>query len=122
MQKESKELKSLKKVLDRQKKDVLYVSNWDELTWEAPKGWEEFTDSRSYSIKVPPYTHHHIFPIAITTESLFIVCPYCKKIHSHGSVALGGHRTSHCTVWGPDTGYFIDIPKELYEKEEDKST
>lgn len=37
---------------------------------------------------------YHIYPIANVCGCIYIICPLCGEIHTHGS--SGGYRVPHC--------------------------
>lgn len=41
-------------------------------------------------------------PISKINRHYYIVCPYCSKIHTHGSQGGGGERGPHCTNSQPN--------------------
>lgn len=50
-----------------------------------------YRDKRSYEKDGMWYVH----PVGESvTNSIYIVCPYCGELHSHGKAS--GHRVSHC--------------------------
>ncbi|AGK95181.1 hypothetical protein [Clostridium pasteurianum] len=53
---------------------------------------------------------NHIYPLAITGKSVYIVCCYCGRIHSH-SCARGkyeGFVAPHCLDNSKHSGYYIE--------------
>lgn len=52
-----------------------------------------------------------VYPIGFDESHVFIVCPNCGEIHSHGrgkkpDYQYGGHRAPHCTE-NQNNGYVI---------------
>jgi len=50
-----------------------------------------------------------VFPLGFSESQVYIVCPYCGEIHSHGrgekpAYHYEGHRVSHCV---DNNGYVI---------------
>lgn len=59
------------------------------------KEGKEYTDNRTTLIDNVP----HLYPAWIGEHSLRVVCPYCKKLHTHGlcdDKQYQGHRVSDC--------------------------
>jgi hypothetical protein len=52
---------------------------------------------------------YYVYPIALTDVHVFIICPYCHKIHFHGNPGgnYAGHRVSHCIDGNINNGYVI---------------
>jgi hypothetical protein len=50
-----------------------------------------------------------VVPFYVSASGVFIVCPYCGEIHTHGNSADGytGHRTAHCMSADSAAGYII---------------
>lgn len=97
----------------------VYVSEDDyiEITKHETKqgGWI-MKDSRMF---IDNKGFPHVKPIGLISNSVYIVCPYCKTIHHHGRGGIDkgenshvGHRGSHCyadNISGiKDYGYYID--------------
>lgn len=62
-------------------------------------------DFRSYQKEGMWYVH----PIGFNEYSVYIVCPHCGEIHSHGK--MPGHRISHCESKN-NNGYVITFDAE----------
>lgn len=56
-------------------------------------------DHRSF---VDAEGYWNVYPIAIDNYHVYIVCPWCQKVHIHGNDrgCYEGHRASHC--WNDD--------------------
>lgn len=66
-------------------------------------------DPRSF---VDAEGYWNVFPIAIDQHHVYIVCPWCREVHTHGNHngEYEGHRASHCAKPGEDRkhpGYVI---------------
>lgn len=52
-----------------------------------------------------------VIPLKVDSVHVYVRCPYCLKVHLHGSNGgshYGGHRGSHCDVKvGSNPGYVI---------------
>lgn len=50
-----------------------------------------------------------VVPFYVSASGVFIVCPYCGEIHTHGNGESGytGHRTAHCMSADSAAGYII---------------
>lgn len=59
--------------------------------------------------------HPHITPFYVGAVNLFIVCPYCGEVHTHGSGGAGfdytGFRTPHCARIVGKPQYMIEREK-----------
>lgn len=55
----------------------------------------------------------NIYPIAIDSFHVYIVCPYCQRIHIHGNDKghYEGHRCPHCFTKAKNYK-ILKIPKE----------
>ena len=53
-----------------------------------------YTDSRSYLLD----GMWHVPPVAVDNIHVYVVCPFCGLIHTHGNTDDGytGHRVAHC--------------------------
>ena len=54
-------------------------------------------DHRSY---IDDEGFWHVYPIGFATQVVYIVCPYCGMIHTHGADGndYEGHRIEHCVT------------------------
>lgn len=68
-------------------------------------------DGRSFA---SPPGHWHVYPVAQDKTRVYIVCPYCGRIHIHGAGGgdYEGHRVEHCNgyshIRGIVSGYYIE--------------
>lgn len=67
-----------------------------------------YADSRSTLDDEGYWTVH---PVGFDTYHVFIVCPHCGGIHTHGIAP--GHRISHCHNNIRNNGYYISLDKEV---------
>lgn len=64
--------------------------------------------------------HWNIYPIAIDNYHVYIVCPFCQKIHIHGNNKghYEGPRCPHCFPVQANSYNILDISDTLKRKEE----
>lgn len=75
-----------------------------------PKNVVALKDNRTFRVD----KLYHIYPIAITKENIYIVCPYCGQIHIHSNRFFEpyGFRIPHCNEPKKES-YFIEWVKEF---------
>lgn len=67
----------------------------------------EYTDTRTKIIDGVP----HIYPTEVDQIHVYIVCPFCKSFHMHGScddTNYSGGRVSHCLDSEDRRNYYIE--------------
>lgn len=65
-----------------------------------------FDDYRTYKDEDGYY---HIYPVACTAKIVYVICPYCKRIHRHGNFSKSpGWRFPHCWEIPKGKDYFIE--------------
>lgn len=67
-----------------------------------------YADSRSTLDDKGYFTVH---PVGFDICHVFIVCPHCGEIHTHGIAP--GHRVSHCISSIKNNGYCISLDNEV---------
>lgn len=72
-------------------KDKIDTSVLDIYTDPTDKRGKLVRDKRSF---VDSNGFHHVHPLMFTATQVYIVCPHCGEIHSHGKAP--GWRVPHC--------------------------
>lgn len=52
----------------------------------------------------------HIFPIGVDQNQVYIICPYCKEFHQHGTADgdYEGSLVPHCVDSNKRENYYIE--------------
>ena len=88
---------------------VREMESTDGLTWngiviEREKDWTE-----EWEVSQP-----RVKPFKVDDVHVFIKCPYCKEIHTHGASGgnYEGYRTPHCYPPTSSQNYYIEKKQE----------